>query len=115
MSFDGLLIHSLTILRRNGSSDGAGGFTLEYAPLATVKGRMSTTGSGNREASIGDRWDAMVTHIAFMRPTDIRRDDRIELGGTIFRVIMVEQPSINGHHLEVMCEQIQLKEPDDNA
>lgn len=113
MSFDSLLIHSLSILRRDGSSDGAGGFTLDYAPLSTVKGRMSTIGSGNREISLGDRWDAVVTHVAFMRPTDIRRDDRIQLDSVNYRVIHVKEPSRFGHHFEVLCEQIQLKEPDD--
>lgn len=112
MSFDGLLIHTLAISRRGGSSDGAGGFTLDYAPLSSVRGRMSTAGSGSKEIVLGEKWDAIVTHIAFMRPTDIRRDDRISLDGVNYRVIQVKEPSRFGHHLEVLCEQIQVKEPD---
>lgn len=112
MSFDSLMIHSINVLRRNGSSDGAGGFTLEFAPIASgIKGRIRPASSS--EINLGDRWDAAVSHVAYMRPRDVRRDDRLQLGDIIFRVIAVQEPSRMGHHLEVMCQQIQIKEPDD--
>ncbi len=49
---------------------------------------------------------AVVTHRIFMRPTDVDKDDRINIDGQKFNVILVEDPMKRGHHYEILAERI---------
>lgn len=118
--FKSLLNNTFEIHRRDGASDGQGGFHLTYSPIATgVIGRIHPKSTGIGEKNLGDRWDAIVTHQCFFQVgVDVRRDDRIVLTRSPeinYRVIDVREPSLGSHHFEVDCEQIQLKEPTNNA
>lgn len=113
--FKSLLNNRFDIERRDGPSDGAGGFQLTYSAVTTnVRGRIYPKSGSDK--NLGDKWDAIVTHQCFFEPSvDIRRDDRLVLirgaARTNYRVIDVREPSLGSHHLEVDCEQIQVKEP----
>lgn len=107
MSFQSLLNESHIIKRAGKTNDGQGGHIETLNPIAEVRGRIRPSSAS--EKKLGDRWDAIVTHVAYYRiGLDIQRNDRIFIGSDVYRVIS-RRPTSKPHHIEVDCEQIQVK------
>jgi len=94
--------------RRVRTPDGQGGFAEVFAKLDDVQGRMTVTGRDPREARIGAKWPAEVSHVFFVgTPRDYRRGDELRLDGRRWRIIAAQEPSLLGVTYEVGCQEVQ--------
>ena len=107
MSLAGLLNTTATVERESRTADGQGGFTTATPMVATaVPCRLSAPSAADREA--GGRLDARVAQTAYaLGGADIRRGDRLIVGGRTFRVVAQVDPSIPSHHRKLLLEEVQ--------
>jgi head-tail adaptor len=107
--FATLLNHTMTVYRRDRTSDGQGGWAISYAMLGTVKGRIRPASSAERETAALEERE--ISHVLYVKAVeDIERGDQVELavgdgGPLVVDVMGIRQPSRAGHHLEIDCLQ----------
>lgn len=106
MSIDVLYIHVATLFRPTRTPDGQGGWSIGYAAMGTVAGRLRPATASERVAA--DQRQAHVSHVFYCGvDEDVRRDDLLIVEDQTVKVIAVREPSHSGHHLEIDCLEIQ--------
>lgn len=108
MAFEGLLNNQFTISRRDRVSDGQGGWTIVWADVATVRGRIRPANSAERV--VADKDEQQVTHVLYVvAGEDIARGDLVACLGPEgvheleVEVLGIREPSQAGHHWEIDC------------
>lgn len=101
-----LFIHELVHKRKSRVSNGRGGFTETLETIATIQGRV--TPSRKREADVGSKKKARLTHLVYLEPgSDIRINDEIYFGDRRFRALVISViPSIAVYY-QVLVEEVQ--------
>lgn len=113
MSIKSLYNNTLTIERRTRTSDGQGGFTIDYSSLGTADGRIRP--ASDREREIAAQEGREITHVLYIdAEEDIARGDRVTTGDLTVEVLGVREPSLAGHHLEVDCLERQVEQTADS-
>ena len=105
--FESLLNHTFTILRRERTSDGQGGWAITYTLLGSAEGRMRPASSTEREVAAAEQ--RQISHVLYVAAggTDIARGDLVTGGGITVDIQGVREPSQAGHHLEIDCLEVQ--------
>jgi SPP1 family predicted phage head-tail adaptor len=104
--FESLLNHEFAHLVRRRTSDGQGGWAIDYVSLAPVQGRMRPASSTERERAAQE--NHQITHIFYcLAGESVARGDRLGYGGLLVDVVGVREPSLAGEHLEIDCEERQ--------
>lgn len=82
-----------TIGRRSYSSDGAGG-AVETVTETVAPCRVAvSTREADRAIVAGRQLEAPPVRITFAQGTDVRSDDKLEVGGRLFEVLAVYAPA----------------------
>lgn len=104
--FNSLLNNDVVISRRRRTTDGQGGWVIDYVPVGTVRGRIRPASSSEREVAL--REEREVTHVLYVgAAADIERGDRVVVGDLTVDVEGIREPSLAGHHLEIDCSERQ--------
>src|SRR5690606_11653558 len=108
--FDSLLNHDFRHYRRQRTSDGQGGWTIEpVLQPATIRGRIRPASSEEREVAAQEQ--RQISHVFYCRPeAGVKRGDRVEVGNLLVDVDAIREPSKAGHHLECDCLERQKEE-----
>ena len=105
MSLLQLLDRTVTIRRKTRVSDGMGGFKESWTDVGTSAARISPVSAKDRIQY--EQLQYPVTHKVYLPGTaDIRAGDQIVLGSRLFAVQGKTNPSEEGHHFEVLCEEL---------
>lgn len=101
----GGLRQRVTIEAPQDASDGAGGMTRSYAPLAQVYARIiGTRGEGR---FVEERQEQAVTHVAAIRwRADVTSQMRLVFGSRKLLIRAVYDPDGRRRFLECQCEEI---------
>jgi SPP1 family predicted phage head-tail adaptor len=100
--FESLLNNTFTVSRRLRISDGQGGWTVAWAEIGTIEGRIRPASSAVREIAAQEGRD--ISHVLYLvAGADVARGDLVECGELDVEVQGVREPSLAGHHLEVDC------------
>jgi SPP1 family predicted phage head-tail adaptor len=87
-----LMPETVYIQRLTRTPDGAGGWTEIWQSVATTKGRIATQDGG--ETKRGGAITADVTLIVTLpHDTDLRQDDRLQIGGKQYEIVNVLERS----------------------
>lgn len=100
----GTLRHRVTIQSETRTADGAGGFTLTWADVATVWGAVEPLKGMERLRA--QQIEAPVTHSVTIRHrTDVSTKERIKFGTRLFNIRDVINPDERDRWLELLCEE----------
>ena len=106
--FESLLNNTFSISRRRRTSNGQGGWQVDYVPNGTVRGRIRPATSREREAAALEARE--ITHVFYaVAGSDVARGDRVSLGELVVEAQAVREPSKAGHHLEIDCLEVQVE------
>jgi len=106
LSIESLYIHTLEVSRPTRTGDGQGGWSVAYADVGAIPGRLRPASSSERTVALQEQ--AKITHVLYCgTDSNVRRGDLVSGAGPIVEVIAVREPSHMGHHLEVDCAEIQ--------
>ena len=119
--FASLLITDFTHSRRRRTSDGQGGWAIDYVPQGTVRGRVRPATSTEREVAATE--ERQVTHVFYCKADeDVRRGDRLTATSPTGYALTLEvdglrEPSLAGEHYEFDCNERQVGEstPEDGS
>ena len=106
--FESLLNREFLLQRRRHTSDGQGGWPLDYVSTETVRGRIRPASSSEQEQAAKE--GRLITHVFYSEVIDIARGDRLSAGELAVDVEGVRAPSEAGHHLEVDCRELQFEQ-----
>jgi SPP1 family predicted phage head-tail adaptor len=108
-TFMALRNNTFTIERRDRLDDGQGGWTIIYAPVGTVLGRICPTTSTERV--IADSEEQQISHVLYtVYGENIARGDRVTCGDLAVEVLGIREPSEADHHWEIDCLERQYEE-----
>jgi head-tail adaptor len=108
--FESLLNNAGTVYRRTRTSDGQGGWEIDYVLYATIQGRIRPAGAGNTERDVAMLENRRVTHVLYVvAGTDIQRGDRVYIGDLVVDVEAIREPSLANEHLEIDCIEYQVE------
>jgi hypothetical protein len=113
MSFESLLIHSVTIFNlASGSSDRYGDETEEWDEGTTVNGRMDQLSNDDDfDEYLQDRDTRVIRSVLFLMPdAPINALSELEYEGVRHRVVsepIIVDDSVGPHHIEALVESIQ--------
>lgn len=100
--FEGLLNNTFTVERRDRLADGQGGWTIVYAEVGAVRGRICP--STGKERVIADSEEQQITHVLYVvAGENVARGDRVTCGDLVVEVLGVREPSEADHHWEIDC------------
>lgn len=106
--FTSLLNHDFNISRRRRTSDGQGGWAIDYVTVGTVRGRIRPASSAEREAAAQE--SRQLSHVLYvLAGTDIARGDEVEQDELVVDVMAIREPSRAGEHLEIDCFERQVE------
>lgn len=111
--FTSLLNNTASLYRRRRTSDGQGGWVIDYVANGTAACRIRPASSSEREVAMKE--ERQITHVLYVvADTDIERGDRVTVDGLTVDVDAIREPSKAGHHLEVDCleRQVEVSEED---
>ena len=104
--FESQLNHTFTIMRRERTSDGQGGWPILYGDSWSAEGRMRPASSAEREVAAAEQ--RQISHVLYVvAGTDIARGDLVIGGGIMVDIQGVREPSQAEHHLEIDCMETQ--------
>lgn len=87
------LPETAAVLRATTSPDGLGGQTTTWGTVATVAARLAPAGGGAAERLLAGRLvDGALWAITLPAGTDVRLDDRLQLGGRVYAVVALLAP-----------------------
>lgn len=89
--FEALLPDEATIQRLTRISDGAGGYTDQWADLATVGCRIAPVGGGETGRPGGRIADATTHVLTIPAGQDVTESDRVVVAGRAYDVTMVRE------------------------
>ena len=103
----GDLRHRVVLESAVRTSDGAGGATIVWTPVATVWAAIVP--SGGAESFLLDRVAGAISHEIWMRfRSDVRPDMRITFGTRNFDIRAVFDSQDRGHWLKCLCQERDL-------
>ena len=110
--FASLLNNTFTVYRRVRTSDGQGGWTISYALVGTLEGRIAPKATAERV--VGDSEEAQITHTLYcVAAENVARGDLVASGGLLVEVLGVREPSLADQHWEIDClerqDEVQLE------
>jgi head-tail adaptor len=106
--FESLLNNAGTVYRRTRTSDGQGGWEIDYALHITIQGRIRPAGNTERDVAMLE--NRRVTHVLYVvAGTDIQRGDRVYIGDLVVDVEAIREPSLANEHLEIDCIEYQVE------
>lgn len=112
--FESLLNHTATGERRRRTTDGQGGFVIDYVPLDSEEVRIRPASSRERELAM--REEREVSHVMYARASaDIERGDRWTVDGLVVEVMAIREPSKAGEHYEIDCLEYQVEETEEGS
>jgi hypothetical protein len=124
--FHSLLNRTFQVARRRRTSDGRGGWPIDYVAIGSVEGRMRPATSSEREA--GKREEREITHVlyveagSFIRRGDLASPGVLTITGETVTAsdVLVEvqawrEPSHAGEHYEYDCLERQREVQDDGS
>ena len=101
-----LYIHTFVISRPSRTDDGQGGWTIGYADVGSIQGRLRPASATER--TVAQQEQARITHVFYCgADEDVHRGDLVSGAGNVVEVVAVREPSHMGHHLEIDCLEIQ--------
>lgn len=109
--FRSLLITDFAHSRRRRTSDGQGGWVIDYVPQGTVRGRARPASSAEKEVAAAEERE--VSHVFYCEADeDVRRGDRLLATSPTGYVLLLEvdalrEPSLAGEHYEFDCNERQ--------
>ena len=84
-AFDSLLNNTFVVERRVRTPDGQGGWTISYAEIGAVAGRIRPAGSAEREVAAAE--ERQISHVLYTRASaDVARGDRVSCGNLVVEV-----------------------------
>lgn len=102
IAFLTLLNNTFTVSRRERIDDGQGGWTIVYADVAAVQGRIRPATSAERV--VAEREEQQITHVLYVvHGADIERGDLVVCDDLQVEVLGIREPSKAGQHLEIDC------------
>lgn len=111
--FESLLNNTFSHYRRRRTSDGQGGWSIDYPLQGTVEGRIRPASSSEREVAMAEERD--ISHVFYCAADeDVQRGDRLVATSSSGRTLTVEvdavrEPSLAGEHLECDCQERQVE------
>lgn len=103
-----LLNSTANIWRFTRTDDGMGGFSEQWAQIATVRARYSQPTATERVAA--DQSESRLTHVVYLdTAADVRRGDELRMPGRTFDVLAVFEPSMPGTYLRADCYAHQIE------
>jgi SPP1 family predicted phage head-tail adaptor len=91
------------------TDDGQGGHNEALVHVGDIAGRLRPTSASERNSA--DQLNVMMSHVLYCAATeDIQRGDTVVGAGADLKVIAVRDPSYEGHHYQVDCDEI-VREP----
>lgn len=109
MSFDDLLNKRATVMRpaTSGAKDGHGNLSTAPAAIATnVPCRLSYKVGARAREYKSEKKAAVSNVTVFMRVRDLTEKDVLIVDGKTLNILDVSGPGGQGHHLEVLCEEL---------
>lgn len=107
--FTSLLNNDFVVERRRRTTDGQGGWSIDYVEQGTVRGRIRPASSAERE--VADREERRISHVLYVvAGEDIVRGDRVTTGDLVVEVEAIREPSEAGEHWEIDCVEFQPEE-----
>ena len=112
--FESLLNNTFTHSRRRRTSDGQGGWVIDYVEQGTVRGRIRPASSAEQEVALQEERE--LTHVFYCKADeDVRRGDRLVATSPTGYELTVEvdglrEPSLAGEHYEFDCNERQDEE-----
>jgi len=104
--FESLLNNTFTVSRRRRTTDGQGGWVIDYVNPIQVRGRLRPASSREREVAMLEERE--ISHVLYVvAGTDIKRGDQVILGDLSVEVEAIREPSKAGEHLEIDCRERQ--------
>lgn len=101
-TFASLLNNTFTVERRDRLPDGQGGWTITYAEVGTVQGRICP--STSKERVVADSEEQQITHVLYVvAGENVARGDRVTCDDLTVEVLGVREPSEADHHWEIDC------------
>lgn len=102
--FRGLLNKTAEVYSLAEVFDGQGGWTEGFVLSTTAKVRVSALSASERKAAGSEHSE--VTHTVYTESV-ITRGDQLKIGNLWFEVLAVRNPSLESHHFECDCKEIQ--------
>jgi len=102
--FRGLLNKTAEVYSLAEVFDGQGGWTESFVLSMTAKVRVSALSASDRKAAGSEHSE--VTHSVYTESA-IARGDQIRIGSLLLEVLAVRNPSLESHHFECDCKEIQ--------
>jgi SPP1 family predicted phage head-tail adaptor len=97
--FESLLNHDCSVSRRRRTSDGQGGWSKDYVPIGTLRGRIRPASSAEREQAMLEQ--RQITHVFYcLASEDVVRGDRLIVEDLTVDIDALREPSKAGHHYE---------------
>lgn len=111
--FESLLNNMALIARRRRTTDGQGGWAIDYVNIGTAACRIRPASSAEKTVALAE--ERQITHVLYVvAGTDIERGDQVTIlagpGQAAATDLTVEvegvrEPSKAGEHLEIDCRQ----------
>lgn len=104
--FHSLLVTTFAVSRERKTSNGQGGWVIDYVPNGEILGRLRP--ASGAEALAASQTGFTLTHILYTDfGVDVQRGDRVDGGGVLVYVEGVRDPSQIHEHLEIDCYSLQ--------
>jgi head-tail adaptor len=110
--FTSLLNNTFAVERRDRLADGQGGWTIIYAEVGTIQGRICP--STGAERVVADSEEQQITHTLYCSAgEDVARGDRVTCADLAVEVLGIREPSKAGEHWEIDCLERQYEETEE--
>ena len=107
MLIEALFNHEFIVSRVYREDNGQGGWIITRIEIGTVRGRLCPVYKGEEDSVAQQEEHRITHHLYVLAGTDIARDDEVEGGGNLVKVLGVREPSHTNHHLEIDCQEMQ--------
>ena len=95
-----LFNNTFSIYRPARAADGQGGWDITYTLMGTLEGRLSPSEGFSKE--IAQSEEVHFTHRLYTNADeDIRKSDLVLIDTLTLEVLMIKEPSLADHHLEI--------------
>lgn len=107
--FQSLLNNTFLVQRRRRTSNGQGGWEIDYVDVGTVEGRIRPATSAEREQAMLEQ--RLITHVLYVEAgEDIVRGDQVTVSDLVVEVDAIREPSKAGEHYEIDCNERQFEQ-----
>lgn len=107
--FQSLMNNDVDIRRIRRTSNGQGGWAVDFVSVETARGRIRPASSAEREAAMLQ--ERQISHVLYVEfGTNIVRGDQAQVLDLVVVVDAIREPSQAGEHLEIDCMERQFEE-----